>query len=138
MSEESFYRPDAFSTEERTLPASLYNIARLLIGKSEFGNVFVPIRSMQYLAVLDLTEFIFVDGAGNRSIAISWQKFRPDMRSALTEAVPFQAVYYSPEAVLVMKRLQGDFARALDAFASRQEKPEGHGKVISLKPKASA
>ncbi|HQT25357.1 MAG TPA: hypothetical protein PLK99_02010 [Burkholderiales bacterium] len=138
MSEETFFRPDEFSREERTLPAALYNLARLLIGKSESGHVFIPIRSMQYLAVLDMEEFIFVNGAGNRTIAVAWRRFRPDMRNALNEVVPFEAVYYSPEAVFVMKRLQGDFTKALNAFASRQEKPQGKAKVISLRPKASA
>lgn len=138
MSEETFYRPEEFSTEARTLPAPLYNMARVLVGKSASGHVFVPVRSMQYLAVLDMEEFIFIDGAGNRTIEISWRKFRPGTRNALTDAVPFEAVYYSPQAKLTMKRLQGDFAKALDAYASRQEMPEGTAKVIGLKPKTSA
>lgn len=135
MSEEIFYRPDeAFSREERTLPAELYNLARLMVARNT-GPVFVPIRSMQYLAILDSEEFIFVDGTGNRTIAISWHRFRPGSRSALSDAVPYEAVYYFPEAVQTMKRLQGDFAKALDALASKQEPPSIDAKVIRFESK---
>ncbi len=138
MNEEVFYRPEIFSSEERTLPAALYNLAKIMIGKSASGHVFVPVRSMQYLAVLDDEEFIFVDGAGNRTIAISWRHFRPRARNSLDDAVPYEAIYYSPEAVSIMGRLQGDFARALEILASRQAKPGEKAKVIVMRPKASA
>jgi hypothetical protein len=137
MSEEIFYRPPIHSMEQRTLPAELYNLARLLISKGP-GHIFVPIRSMQYLAILDHEEFIFIDGAGDRTIAIAWQKFRPDTRTALGDVVPYDAVYYSANAVQTMHRLQGDFAKALDAFAAKQPKPEEKASVTPLKPKTSA
>lgn len=133
MTEEVFYRPEACSTETRTLPAELYNRARLLVMRSQSAHVFVPIRSMQYLAVLDRDEFIFVDGAGRRIIEIAWQGFRPGNRNALDAPVPYEIVYYSPEAIQTMKRLQGDFSNALDSYASKQETSEAHAKVIELK-----
>lgn len=136
MSEEVFYRPEEVAREKRTLPAAFYNLAKILVGRSLSGHVFVPIRSMQYLAILDGQEFIFVDGAGNRSIEISWCNFMPSTRNSLEDAVPFEAVYYSPQAHETMKRLQGDFSRALEACASKQAKPEGRAKVIRLKASA--
>ena len=137
MSEEAFYRPETCKTETRTLPAELYNLARVLIAKSA-EPVFVPIRSMQYLAVLDEEEFIFVDGGGSRTIEIAWQRFRPGTRQALDEAVPYDAVYYSAEAPETMKRLQSDFAKALHAYAAKQPQPEEMASVTHLTPKTSA
>ncbi len=137
MSEEIFYRPPVHSTEQRTLPAELYNLAKLLIAKGP-GHIFVPIRSMQYLAILDQEEFVFVDGAGDRTIAIAWQKFRPGTRNALGDVVPYEAVYYSADAAKIMHRLQGDFAKALEAFAAKQPRPEEKASVTLLKPKTSA
>ena len=136
MSEEVFFRPEIFSSEERTLPAALYNLARLMVARSESGHVFVPVRSMQYLAVLDSEEFIFVDGAGNRTIAVSWCRFRPGARNALDEPVPYEAIYYSLDAIGLMRRLQAEFARALDSFSSRQAKSGGMAKVIPIKASA--
>jgi hypothetical protein len=133
MTEESFYRPDEFSREAHTLPAGLYNRARLLVMRSESGHVFVPIRSMQYLAVLDMEEFIFVDGAGSRIIELSWQRFRPGSRNTLDDPVPYEIVYYSQGAIQTMKRLQSDFSKALDALTSKQEPLQQQAKVIPLK-----
>ena len=68
--------------------------------------LFVPIRNMQYLAVVDEDEVIFSDGAGDRSIEMAWQNFRPQARSALTDSVPYEAVYYATGAPRTMIRLQ--------------------------------
>jgi hypothetical protein len=120
--EETFYRPDEVTREVRTLPAATYNLARRLLGGGG-ACVFVPIRSMQVLAVLDAEEFIFVDREGGRLIDIAWQHFRPGERAALDEPVPYEAVYYSAAAPQTMPRLQGEFQKALAQLASRAPAP---------------
>ncbi|MBI5612999.1 MAG: hypothetical protein HY942_08035 [Gammaproteobacteria bacterium] len=115
--EETFYRPDEVAREARTLPAATYNLARRLLGGG--ACVFVPIRGMQVLAVLDAEEFIFVDREGGRSIDIAWQRFRPGERTALAEPVPYEAVYYSATAAQTMPRLQSEFQKALAQLADR-------------------
>lgn len=97
--EETLYRPDEVAREARTLPAATYQLARRLLGGGTC--VFVPIRGMQVLAVLDAEEFIFVDREGGRLIDIAWQHFRSGERSALDEPVPYEAAYYSAAAQVV-------------------------------------
>jgi hypothetical protein len=119
--EETFYRPDELAREARRLPAATYNRAHALLARA--GRcVFVPIRSIQVLAVLDAEEFIFVEREGGRRIAIAWQRFRPGARTALDEPVAYEAVYYSPAAAQSMRRLLAEFPKALALLESRAPK----------------
>jgi hypothetical protein len=117
--EETFYRPDEVAHEPRTLPATTYNLAHVLLARAPGGCLFVPIRSMQFLAVLDSEEFIFVDREGGRMIEIAWQHFRPGERSALDEPVSYEAVYYSASGAQIMSRLQSEFYKALAQLEHR-------------------
>ncbi len=128
--EETFYRPPEIRREPRTLPAAIYQLARRLLGGGG-ACVFVPIRGMQVLAVLDAEEFIFVDRDGGRLIDIAWQHFRPGGRAALDEPVPYEAAYYSTAAPQTMRRLQGEFQKALAQLASRAPAPAA-AKVVKL------
>jgi hypothetical protein len=119
--EETFYRPPELAREARTLPAATYNLAHALLARATRGSVFVPIRAMQFLAVVDAQEFIFVDREGRRLIEIAWHAFRPQLRSALADPVPYEAIYYSPTAAQTMQRLQGEFYRALVALKHRAD-----------------
>lgn len=110
--EETFYRRDEQGREARTLPAATYNLAHRLLIQSG-ACLFVPIRSMQMLAVLDAEEFIFVDREGGRLIETAWQRFRPQARSALDAPVPYEAVHYSSASAPNMPQLQGEFHKAL-------------------------
>ena len=47
--------------ERRSMPAATYNLARTLQMRSPQGVAFVPIRSLQVLAIVDRHEFVFVD-----------------------------------------------------------------------------
>jgi len=75
---------------------------------------------MQYMAVLDPEEFIFVDSQNKAWVELAWQHFRPQARTALDERVPFEVVHYLPQATDTMKRLTGEFHQALQQLASRQ------------------
>ncbi|NCA71746.1 MAG: hypothetical protein EOM91_17040 [Sphingobacteriia bacterium] len=99
---ETFFRPDPpVERTQTTIPAALYNGLRLLLKYTRREAVFLPIRSMQYQAVVDRTEVIFIDshggyahqdGEGGRLIRIAW---RPRAaRSSLTEPVQCEIVYY--------------------------------------------
>lgn len=119
----SFHRPAELAREVRHLPAPLYNLARRLLERSAESCVFVPIRSMQYLAVLDREEFLFIDSERKSVIAMAWQNFRPGRRNALDAPVAFEAVYYDAHGPETMKRLQGDFERALRLLAAKDAPP---------------
>lgn len=130
--EETFYRRAEVGRERRHLPAAVYNLARLLLTRAPRGCVFVPLRAMQYLAVLDHEEFIFVDREGGRFIELAWCGFQAADRSALDEPVAYEAVYYSPGAAAAMTRLQSEFGRALRQLEDRQA-PPGIARVVKLR-----
>ena len=128
--EESFYREQEIAREPAYLPATTYNLAHTLL--SHAGTcLFVPIRSMQYMAVLDAEEFIFVDSQNKAWVELAWQHFHPQTRTALDEPVPFEVVHYSPQAAETMRRLPGEFHKALQLLAGR-DKPGTPATVISL------
>jgi hypothetical protein len=114
---ETFFRPAEHSRHASALPADLYNALQLLL-KGQAGTcVFVPIRAMQYQAVVEREEVIFVDsqggyahqdGEGGRLIRIAWTLTAPARRDSLTEPVPCEVVYYAPGLKETQWRLIGE------------------------------
>jgi hypothetical protein len=125
------FRDSELSREARTLPAPVYNLTRTLMGRSPSGIVFVPIRSMQILAILDDEEFVFIDHQYKSWIEIAWQHFHPQARSALDEPVPYEAVFYDADGASVMRRLMSEFPKALQALAAK-ERPDGPARVLKF------
>ena len=80
-------------------------------------------RSLQYMAVLDAEEFIFVDSQNKAWVELAWQHFRPQARSALNGRVPFEVVHYAPQAEQTMKRLPHEFLQALQGLAAPNRPP---------------
>jgi hypothetical protein len=130
--EETFYRPPEISREVRHLPARIYNLAHRLLAQAQAGCVFVPIRSMQYMAVLDAEEFIFVHREGRRMIEVAWQRFRPGARDALTDPVAYDAVYCAVSAGAIMARLQVEFDKALQELEKKQSPVSGPARILKL------
>ncbi|MBI3778826.1 MAG: hypothetical protein HY274_07940 [Gammaproteobacteria bacterium] len=129
--EETFYRPPELSREPRTLPAETYNLAHLLLKRAANGCLFVPLRGMQFLAVLDAEEFIFVDREGRRMIELAWQRFMPHARQSLDDPVSYEAVYYSPAGAEIMRRAQSEFPKALREVEQKTALPSS-ARVIKL------
>ena len=130
--DERFYREQEIARLPAFLPAATYNLAHTLLARA--GKcLFVPIRSLQYMAVLDAEEFIFVDSQNKAWVELAWQHFRPQARASLDERVPFEVVHYLPQAAETMKRLPGAFHQALLLLAERQ-KPDAPATVIALHP----
>jgi hypothetical protein len=128
--EERFYREQEIVRVPDFLPAATYNLAHTLLARA--GTcLFVPVRSMQYMAVLDDEEFIFVDSQNRAWVELAWQHFRPQSRSALDEPVPFEIVHYLPAAGETMKRLPGEFYRALRTLAER-DLPQEDAHILPL------
>lgn len=118
--EERFYRDEEIARLPGFLPAVTYNLAHTLLARAG-ACLFVPIRPIQYMAVLDANEFIFVDSQNKAWVELAWQHFQPQTRSALDERVPFELVYYLPQAAETMKRLPGEFHQALLLLAQRNK-----------------
>jgi hypothetical protein len=128
---ESFERELALAQEESALPAASYNLTRILLAASPAHCVFVPIRSMQYLAVVDTEEIIFVDSQHKRWVEVAWQRFKPQARTALDEPVAYQAVFYTPEGRETQRRLQADFHAAL-ALLDTRRRPTNPAHILPL------
>ncbi|MCP5279207.1 MAG: hypothetical protein H6935_12705 [Thiobacillus sp.] len=113
------YRDQAILREVRQLPADTYNLARTLQARGPSGVAFVPIRSMQVLAILDRDEFIFLDSQYKTWAMVAWQCFRSDEREALDEPVSYELACYEESGLETMKRLPREFHLALQALASK-------------------
>jgi hypothetical protein len=130
--EETFYRPPVLAQEARHLPAQVYNLAQILLKQGGAGCLFVPVRSMQYMAVLDAEEYIFVHREGRRMIELAWQRFHPGERDSLSDPVPYELVYYSPSGPQTMQRLQAEFYKALQELEARKPPASGPARIVKL------
>lgn len=117
---ESFERGQPLSQVDSALPATTYNLTRILLAARPKGCMFVPLRGMQYLAVVDREEIIFVDSQYKRWVEVAWRRFRPQAREALDEPVAYEAVFYTPEGADTQRRIQGEFHKALMLLDSRR------------------
>ena len=124
------YKHELFS-DHRQLPASIYNAARVLLGKNHLNPVFVPIRSMQYIAIIDDKEILFVDGNFKHLVAVAWTDFQPQSRSSLQAPVQYIARHYRDDSREVMARLQSEFPAAMDNYSNKQQ-PTQPAKIIRL------
>ncbi|MEW6679209.1 MAG: hypothetical protein AB1421_14940 [Pseudomonadota bacterium] len=131
------YRERAFHREPRTLPAETYNLARSIQARSPQGIAFVPIRSMQVLAILDRDEFVFLDSQYKNWAMLAWQCFRSDERAALDDPVAYELAYYTAEAEAAMKRLPREFHQALTALAAKG-RVDGPARVLKFEAKRPA
>jgi hypothetical protein len=97
---------------------------------------------MQYQAVIDAEEIIFVDnqgyavqdGKGGRLIVLSWQMQMHRSRASLNEPVPIEVVYYVREDHRIHRRLIGEFPKALDLYEGRLNDTEKTATILPFQP----
>ena len=105
----------------------------------------MPIRSMQFLAVMDKDEIIFVDSQsyavsgdeGGRLVLIAWQFKRSNEREALTDPVPCEVVFYDRKNDDIQLRLVPDLRKAMELMDQRyrdEKMPAKGAKILSLHP----
>jgi len=121
---EHFYRGEPVYSEQLTLPSEVYNSMRLLFDYSEDDCVFVSLRHMQYLSMIDGKEVIFVDSHGERQIEFAWRIFQPQMRQALTDPVPFCLECYHAKGKESMKRALWEFNGAVKTLWDKRKKEQ--------------
>ncbi len=131
--QDTFFRPAELLREYITIPATLYNNCRLLLVRADTPHLFVPIRSMQFQAVIDRREIFFVDhqggyavqdGEGGRLIVLAWQ-FPPDEpRASLNAPVKMELVHYREDVKALHQRIMSEFPQALEQLL---EKTAGNG-----------
>jgi len=118
----TFFRPAEVERERTSIPAGLYNRCRLLLRRSPPDCVFVPVRSMQFQAVVTDEEIIFVDsqgyavrdGHGGRLILLAWVMLPADQPCSLVEPAPIDLVFYRKGLRDTQRRLMSDLPKALD------------------------
>jgi len=126
---ETFFRPDQpFSSEHTTLPADIVNGLRRLLTRCGGDCVFLPVRSMQYQAVIDRDEVVFVDavggyahqdGEGGRLIRIAW-RWGSGPRDSVCEPVPCEVIHYFADLKETQWRLVGEIRAALEVVEGRR------------------
>jgi hypothetical protein len=138
---ETFFRPDELACERLTIPPALFNKCRLMLTRCRYEHVFVPVRSMQMLAVIDAQEVIFVDnqayavrdGEGGRLILLAWRFGHAGPRDSLAKPVPIELIYFCERARELHTRLIREFHEAL-VMAEARTKENGcqacHKKVL--------
>lgn len=124
------YEQELFS-DPRQLPAATYNVARVLLGKNHLSPVFVPIRSMQYVAIIDDKEILFVDGNFKNQVAVAWTDFQPQARSNLQAPVQYIARHYRDDGREIMARLHSEFPAAMSNYSNKQQ-PTQPARIIRL------
>jgi hypothetical protein len=138
---ETFFRPPPVACERLTIPAALYNACRLALSRCDYETVFVPVRSMQILAVIEPGEVFFVDslayamqdGEGGKLVCLSWSFIWLDGRSDLSAPAPIEMLYYREDARQLHGRLVGELQAGLDRLQERDCGPR-IGRVLPLRP----
>ncbi len=141
---ETFFLPEEISRLDWSVPSDIYNLSRTLLTRSEFNCAFVPIRSMQYLAVISGTEIVFVDsqayacrdGEGGRLIMLAWKFDATQHRSSLNQPHDCHVVLYHPDSAIIQQRLVGDFRAAMEQLDRRfrdSSLPSSGARILPLK-----
>jgi hypothetical protein len=139
---ETFFRPDQLAVERLTIPAALYNACRLTLSRCSNAHAFVPVRSMQIMAVIGREEVIFVDSQdyavqdneGGKLICLAWIFRHEAGRDDLTEPAPIELRYSREAARQLHNRLVGEFQQVLDLMAERLRDEDCEPRVSKVVP----
>ncbi len=130
---ESFYTGDVLGVEARLLPANTYNVMRTVFHQCGRSCVFVPVRSMQYQAVIDEYGVVFVYIHRRSMVEFAWRNFKPQQRESLEDPVPYEFVYYDEQAQESMQRMQGEFHKYIHQYNNREHERRSHSKQVHSK-----
>jgi len=119
---QSFFTPDEFFCQKSLLLSNTYNLAHTLLNRSEASHLFIPIRSLQYLAIIEKNAFWFVDSMayavrgdeGGRLIRISWRPIiNTVQRDDLTLPLGCCVIFYGDDMQEIQNRLTSEFYQAM-------------------------
>ena len=137
MTTETFFLPKEVNRTNWTTSADTYNLYRSLFIRNKNKPVFVPIRTMQFMAILDQHEIVFVDSqsyavsgyVGGRMILLAWQYNQLNDRDSLDKPVPCEVVSYEQDNGEIQIRLVTEFRQAMKMIKARYRNrlPVGNG-----------
>ena len=119
---QSFFTPDEFFCQEKQLLSQTYNLAHVLLNRSQSSHLFIPIRSLQYLAIIEKNAFWFVDSLayavrgdeGGRLIRVSWHPLKhANEREGLTQNMNCRVIFYGEDMTEIQKRLNSEFYQSM-------------------------
>jgi len=119
---QTFFTPDEFFCQQTKLISRVYNLAHVLFNRSQSEHLFIPIRSMQYLAIIEKNSFWFVDSLayavrgdeGGRLIRVSWHPLiNANQRDGLTQHMDCQVIFYGGDMSEIQTRLNNEFYQAM-------------------------
>ncbi len=119
---QSFFTPDEFFCQKSRLLSKTYNLAHVLLNRSEASHLFIPIRSLQYLAIIESNAFWFVDSLayavrgdeGGRLIRVSWEPvIHAGQRESLTENMECRVIFYGDDMSEIQNRLNSEFYQSM-------------------------
>ena len=125
------------------LLSRVYNLAHVLLNRSPSDFVFVPIRSMQYLAIIEKDAFWFVDSLayatrgdeGGRLITVSWHPLlSAGDRSSLSQHMECRVIFYGGDRSEVQQRLRGEFFQAMQLLDQRYRETIVSDSEVSILP----
>ena len=129
----SFERSAEKGREKLSLPAYYYNSLHLLFACQKGDALFIPIRSLQFLAVVDKEEVVFIDAARKRFVDVAWENFSPQQRISLADPVPYEQVTFVTSEFSFHDRLPGEFIKAVNVYREKHmPKQECDAKVIQI------
>jgi len=140
---QSFFTPDEFSCQENRILSKTYNLAHVLLHRSQSDHLFIPIRSLQYLAIIEKNTFWFVDSLayavkgdeGGRLIRISWHPIiNANHRDSLEQNMDCHVVFYGEDMSEVQKRLNSEFYQAMKLLDQRHRDSLNINHKISILP----
>jgi len=124
------------------IPAEVFNLYRALLIRNDNNPVFVPIRSMQYLTVLDQHKIYFIDSqayavadnTGGRMILLAWQFDKALQRDSLNKPAPCNMIFYEHKNDEVRLRLIPEFKQAMESIDQRYRDRLPKQDVINIIP----
>lgn len=143
---QTFFTPPRVSSHQETLPATTYNLAHILLNRFNQPHLFIPIRSMQYLAIIEPNCFWFVDSMayavqdneGGRLITVSWHPtLSAQQRDGIQQHMDCSVHYYQQDQSVVQTRLRGEFLQAMKVIDKRYRdriKPSAPLSIINMRP----
>jgi hypothetical protein len=139
---EVFFRPEEIEREASTIRADLFNRCRRALTCSVTDCAFVPVRSMQLLAVITRDEVVFVDclnyavrdGRGGRLIMLAWDLSKVGQRDSLAAPVPVEIIYFHENTRDLHARLMSEFPPALDTFEKHARAEPGQPDQAEIVP----
>ncbi|NDU89280.1 MAG: hypothetical protein G3I08_05260 [Ferrovum sp.] len=99
-------------SEMRGMLAATYRSFHGLVHRAD-SPLFLPIRSLQVLAILEHHEITFLHQDNKQRALLRWIHFRPQDRLDLQSPVQFEVHYYHPQGLELKVRLPAEFERAL-------------------------